>query len=597
MRIRIFKISGTIAVAALVAVGCRTTRPGGTASGLRDDATGTGGYTGPYRAEQVDEAALWSKYCKGEYANVAAPILPNYDDEDVKQAARNLSLINPHSYSLYGQINRLYRNGAVPPTLQLGDATSVTVTAPAQEFLIYLCGEFRDRATLVREKINWVRNMNYMAPVDQPAIDLQRAKSESIWLQVTARSYRPYLQFSLAYYNSKKALVAAEKLTLGTHTGIDRPTSPVTVCETKFIFAEYIAKKITFPGLPAFQAAYDAWSTSEAGNCVEGDKDYVYDFRGDGNFKPNSPEGNGMIWHAISSALQCANRGKSRKESTPQTFAVPGQSLVFSDADCQGYFGAPFASRWNGARAGLGAWMLRDKAHDDIAHDSRNNVTVNPAWGKNFRTSPHNFTVQGQPGQLAGGWETAYTEAGMSLDRIAGVEDPEARKGFIYERLRDAVDRHTDWYASSYDDLMAQKRERPDAYSPFVASSYEMSASDAFTAPCYTIPCTGEVPARNWKQFMFVFKIKKSNWYTTDSIKAGELPDFDRNWFDETSLGTVPLAKNERAFDRLGTALEGEYDSILYLHNICSNGQIEKLDTGGRLCDGTTPAAAAPVTP
>ncbi len=49
-------------------------------------------------------------------------------------------------------------------------------------------------------------------------------------------------------------------------------------------------------------------------------------------------------------------------------------------------------------------------------------------------------------------------------------------------------------------------------------------------------------------------------------------------WLDETSLGTTDLAKEEGAFDRLGTALEHEQDSILYLHNICSNGTFESED-------------------
>ncbi len=39
-------------------------------------------------------------------------------------------------------------------------------------------------------------------------------------------------------------------------------------------------------------------------------------------------------------------------------------------------------------------------------------------------------------------------------------------------------------------------------------------------------------------------------------------------WFDETSFGDTSLANSEKAWDRLGTALEGELDSILYLWNV-----------------------------
>ena len=51
--------------------------------------------------------------------------------------------------------------------------------------------------------------------------------------------------------------------------------------------------------------------------------------------------------------------------------------------------------------------------------------------------------------------------------------------------------------------------------------------------------------------------------------------DFNRHWFDETSLGTNGLADSEHALDRLGTALEGEMDSILYLHNLTTGGEVD----------------------
>src|SRR5690606_36447071 len=129
---------------------------------------------------------------------------------------------------------------------------------------------------------------------------------------------------------------------------------------------------------------------------------------------------------------------------------------------------------------------------------------------------------------------------------------------------------------------MKQRRERDQAYSPFVASSYEMKESDSFTAPCYTIPCPQENPARHWKHYMFIFKVHKDNWFSTDKLAEGKRFDFDTTWFDETSFGTTGLAKQEKAFDRLGTALEHELDSILYLHNICSSHQ---LQGPGQSCD------------
>jgi hypothetical protein len=72
---------------------------------------------------------------------------------------------------------------------------------------------------------------------------------------------------------------------------------------------------------------------------------------------------------------------------------------------------------------------------------------------------------------------------------------------------------------------------------------------------------------------MFVFKVRKEYWYTPESINAEEtpIPNFDRYWFDETSFGESGLANSERAWDRMGTALEEEHAAVLYLHNIASH--------------------------
>jgi len=110
------------------------------------------------------------------------------------------------------------------------------------------------------------------------------------------------------------------------------------------------------------------------------------------------------------------------------------------------------------------------------------------------------------------------------------------------------------------------------AYSPFVASSYEMSASDHFVTPGYTVPVI-DPASRDHKHWMFIFRVHKDNWFTPETINAQDLPlpNFDRVWLDETSFGNSSLANSEKAWDRLGTALEDEHDSILYLHNIPSH--------------------------
>ena len=150
--------------------------------------------------------------------------------------------------------------------------------------------------------------------------------------------------------------------------------------------------------------------------------------------------------------------------------------------------------------------------------------------------------------------------------------DTKHKTGDAFVKIRNAVNRHTDWYASAYDDGAKNPdgtaKIRDQAYSPFVASSYEMSASDGFTAPGVTVSS----PADGCKHWMFIFKMPMKNWMSYEKLQAGEKVNFNSQWFDETSFGTNSLADSERALDRLGTALENEMDSILYLNNIINYG-------------------------
>ncbi len=565
---RFAAVSLVLALATTAVVACKT--PGG-ASRVKEDVSApaadasaaAGGdlstYPGPPGVlPPAENFALWSQYCKGVDGDPSVLPQPNYENADVAKAAGILSQMAEHSFALYSQIKYHYKNAMA--------SKPENVTQMGHEFLVYLCGEFRDRAGMVKAKIEWIHRTNYLQPIDQPQIDPKK----EVWSQMTAAAYQPYLDLSLAYYNAKfAALQSKGKHDFGNEKEIDKPVTPLSVCETKFMFAEYIDEGKEFDSLATFNQKYEPFKTE---NCTADDTDYYYDFRGDGNFKPNSPESNGMIWHAISTVLQC--KSTTKKLDAPK---YPDQKLILTDEDCKNYFAKPFASRWNGARAGLATWMLHSRELDDTMKNAYVRWTVYPNWGKDLAKEAHLWNTEAGDGQLVSGWQKGYGKGDLGLYALtgAGEADPKTQQ-FIYERLRNAVDRHTQWYKSGYDDKMSQKRERTEAYSPFVASSYEMSASAAFVAPCYTIPCNGDVPARHWKHFMFIFKVHKDRYYSTDDLAAGRKLDFDRNWFDETTFGTTSLAKAEHAWDRLGTALEDELDSILYLHHICSNGQLEK---------------------
>ncbi len=226
--------------------------------------------------------------------------------------------------------------------------------------------------------------------------------------------------------------------------------------------------------------------------------------------------------------------------------------------------------------------MLRDLKHDASFADYQN-VQLYMNWRPQNQPSPYTFKYSQAAENLAeyvSGWDWKLNDLGFNAIAAKQAKPHD----FIYSRMRDAVNRHTEWFKSGFYNETAVEQTyvingeerktdpiyRNDTYSPFVASSYVMTASDLFTNPEYTIG----IPGDGFKHWMFVFKVHKDNWYTSQSVKDGKAINFDKMWLDETSFGYSRLADEERAWDRLGTTMEEEFESILYLHNIKTDGQI-----------------------
>ncbi len=503
-----------------------------------------GKYTGPARSlvkSEEENQAMFSKYCGNVKADSADAPAPNYGNADVLKAARRISKVAPLNIYYYGDLKRIYKKGS-PLTEQ---ATSLGVNEMGHLFVVQTCGEFRDRAEMIQAKIQWVNDMVLLGDEAQGPID---PKSTNVWSQVSGHSYMPYLNISVSVYNARKAQAAADTFIKQLHTDAQKPADGTSICETKYVLSEYVAKGKQFSSLTEFMAGYQSYEPK----CLASDKEYYYDFRGDSNFKQYSPESNAMIWQAISVARFCESATKSN-----------GKSPVITDQVCEDYFTKPFASRYNAARSGLGAWLLYSEAEKDGFQNQQYNVTVFPSFDiKNLGTVPFQM-------KLSDGTKTdsqiQLKDGTLGFNEMFGLGSNSPKLGSAFERLRNAVNRHTNWYASAFDDQLGhEKSVRDQAYSPFVASSYEMSASNQFTECGITVSCQGD----GRKAWMLVFKVKKDNWYNTTSLQQNKKVNFDRMWFDETTFGTDGLADSERAWDRLGTALEDELATILYLHNL-----------------------------
>lgn len=455
-----------------------------------------------------------------------------------------------HFY-FYGGVRRLYQlNSNVPEVAKAAGANQ-----QAHWFLTQLCGEFRDRATMIEAKLKWVQNMNILAIGEEKVIEPQTlATAPNVWMRINASAYYPYIYVSSEVWEARRSS-QERHITIGKFTNVDNPVRGLTVCETKYVFAEYVAQDKSFDGLEVFDAGYENYKKS----CPTQDLTDYYDFRGDSNFKHYSPESNGMIWQALSLTAGCNSFDKAKKG-------------IYTDQDCKNYFERPYFYRYNSARAGFAAWLFRDEKHAPTFAKQKQMVAIYPhkepflapfSFGFDENTTAGAF-FDYNPKWL--GVPYAWNSSDIGFNGFTGLGTDGADLELAYTLIRDAVDRHTDWYSSGYNDGNGTVRSQ--AYSPFVASSYVMSSSDGFTSCGTTVQC----PPDGLKRWMFIFRVKAANWYTPLNIANNEPIDFDKMWFDETSFGVSGLADSEHAWDRLGTPQEDELDSILYLINVGEGG-------------------------
>lgn len=447
-----------------------------------------------------------------------------------------------HFY-FYGGVKRIYKTYKDKPD---------NVGEVAHTFLVQLCGEFRDRATMIEAKLKWINRM-YTLPVEQNVTSIDF--NENIWKQVSSVDYFPYLRVTESLWHARKSALHSY-ITIGKYSSIDTPVVGPTVCETKYIFDKYVKQGKEFDDLETYTADYE---TNYRARCSADDQADYYDFRGDSNFKHYSPESNAMIWRALSVARAC----KSQTEA--QATLQDGSPNQFDSSVCSDYFRRPFHYRYNSARSALATGLFYNGAYDSN-FDSQGNaaVKVYSNHSPDFAPMAYDIGDNNPRFEYDADWLSlkAWNKPDIGFNEWVGMGMEGGSPELAYERLRGSVDRHTNWYSASYTDMNGDVRDQ--AFSPFVASSYVMQASDAFTTCGITVNC----PPDGLRRWMFIFRIKPENWYNPQRLADGDPVDFDKMWFDETSFGDSGLANGENAWDRLGTAVESELDSILYLINV-----------------------------
>lgn len=492
----------------------------------------------------------------------------------------------------------------------------VRKAATARNFIRVLCGENRDDQRTFDRKLLLLANADpdYRAAQGLPAIprqdepalvyaragEMQEVDVEgNLFSQITWAAYERMLVIMRgvhAYRQSQR-----RGLKDGYHYGfrdklhhsyrVDRSVEPWTHCEMKFMFEQYLGpdspvSSANWGGLQcdlACAAAYvQAYAEYQEASCAPEDFETMYDFRGHKVFQPQWLDSNGFLWES--------QRAGAVDNRTRRQAGDPA------------YYLHPFASRYERTRRGLATFFLYPEAQarklmtaSEVGGGPIMYVTDQDANGDHLADFLlFNKNGCGDPGPVPEdpasncnmvSWVTAAATTPETRHAVAwhpeSFEDPDM--GFLaafptfdarMTRFNQALDRHSNWGPTGYylpgmhtqtiqgGQVVADRPGFLSSYSPFVATSYDVSASDAFARKDYTSTHPLEQGKTKW---MFIIRFRASDYYDEADLAAGNPIDFDRQYFNETSLSNDYY--RERSLDRFGWIdADDIYASIYFVY-------------------------------
>jgi len=609
--------------------------------------------------EHPQGGLLWNELCNANSIeqNSADIPYPNYKNEEILKAVEKLNYIsntqksNSDTFWLYSDIEKVYnlctgakkKNNTCPEI----NVNGLIIHPNTHNFLTILCGEFRDNVNLLEAKLKWVQNINIVKNKKQTY-----DSNKGVWEQLTGTGYYDLVRISQELYSLKHSLLGENG---DSYKTVDQQSvDALTTCEYRYILKQYLSmeKSIGYSKndlIKYEQGLKKFFSTSE---CSADEKNYYNEFRGDGNFKPQSLESNAFIWNTRIFSQNC----KTTKQANPGS--------VLTNEQCENYFKHPFSSRYNLAKEGMYrlffyprkldpimekfnveiVFMTEDLNKDGIADmivldtskeagekvaELRSQITRLKKDGQHgianvYAKVMHFATLKAGLAvahidptykqlldqsyilalkivrDLKDKWQAKVDNEGLEhfkadiavIDYFLNLKDFEgivfvtetennleksldaSDKGFYdvfpsvneaWDRIATVLDRHTDWY--KIDMLYLGYGFYQPTYSPWVASSYYINKSDAFTKPGHAMGLAGD----GHKHWMFVQKVKTNKWYRASDMNGSwRKNSFDllNTWFDETTFSRSGLGANEQGWDRFGSVTNDELDANLWLYEI-----------------------------
>ena len=315
--------------------------------------------------EYPQGSILWNEFCNAnaiEQDSADIPY-PNYKNGEILKAVEKLNYIanaqevDSDTFWLYSDIEKVYnlctgtkkQNNTCPEI----NVNGLIVHQNTHNFLTILCGEFRDNVALLEAKLKWVQNINIVKNQKQTY-----DKNKGVWEQLTGSGYNNLVRQSGRLYNFR--LNALGSNGSSNKTVDQHSVDAMTTCEYRYLLKQYISKEDKNVYYEEDFAKYEQglqkfFNTSE---CSEDEKTHYNEFRGDGNFKPQSLESNAFIWNTRIFSQNC----KTTKQANPGS--------ILTNEQCENYFKHPFSSRYNLAMEGVYRLFFYPKELDRVMERS-----------------------------------------------------------------------------------------------------------------------------------------------------------------------------------------------------------------------------------
>jgi len=442
--------------------------------------------------------------------------------------------------------------------------------ARARNFIRVICGEHRDYPDMIAAKLEVIgKHTTAAGPNELSQVDHE----QNLFDQLTYPAYVKLVNVMGTMHGARSQSGSLDGYHYGFGTyghgsrRVDHSVPPFTHCEMRFVFDNYLVAGSPSTVVPSqYEAAYADYRDNV---CDSEDLAYMYNFRGHVNFQP--------LWLESNAFIHNSRRARGAEIST----------------GARDTFLRPFATRYHAARSAWASYLFyRDADHGAMIQASE--------WGggpilyitdqdlDNDGLSDYRlFSQQGCGDQGVGlavpsqncnmvDWTTAWNTPNTTGHSASW--DPnwwtQPDMGFMsafgtfnerMARLNQALDRHTNWGPTGYYMLDASTEGDSSprffgAYSPIVAASYDVSASDFFVRRDYPSTDSFEAGRAKW---LFVMRFPVANYYDEVDLADGQAIDFDRHYFNETSLSNDYY--DERALDHWGYIEGAEMYAQVYL--------------------------------